>query len=304
MFVSNRKVFERTYIEYKGVNQLGTEFHDFFRNKRISQFKLLAIDMDGTTLNGDHELSSRTVNAIKEVYSKGLKVLFATGRMSSAVEKHLNILGTDGLVVSHNGAMVLDIYKNHIYVHNRVDNNVVDEVIRFYNECNSVLHFNMGDKIFVENVSKLSERYSRELGIKFDMINSFSDISESPTSLLLLDDKKKLNDFLSYLFSKCEGLFDYEFIPWFDDTWMLQFLYPNTSKGGAVINLAEQEKIYNHEIISFGDSYNDLEMIRQCGLGIAMGNACEELKKDADFVTKTNEQDGVAYVLEQLLSNE
>ncbi|WP_297420045.1 Cof-type HAD-IIB family hydrolase [Clostridium sp.] len=280
-----------------------TEFHDFFKNKKISQFKLLAIDMDGTTLNGKHELSDRTVNAIQKVYNKGLRVLFATGRMSSAVEKHLRILGTDGLVVSHNGALVLDIYKNHIYLHNRVNRKVVDEVMQFYDNYNSVLHFNIGDKVIVEKINKLSERYSKELGIKLDIINSFSDISENPTSLLLIDNKSKLKNFLNYICSKYAGLFDYEFIPWTEDTWMLQFLYPNTSKGGAVINLAKQEKIDNHEIISFGDSYNDMEMIRQCGLGIAMGNACEELKKDADFVTKTNDQDGVAYVLEQLLSN-
>jgi len=283
---------------------LNTEFHDFFKNKKISQFKLLAIDMDGTSLNELHELSDRTINAIQKVYNKGLMVLFATGRMSSAVEKHLRRLGTTGLVVSHNGALVLDIYKNHIYLHNRVNRKIIDEVIQFYKECNSILHFNIGDKVIVERISGLSERYSKELGIKLDMINSFSDISEKPTSLLLIDDKSKLKNFLDYICSNYEGLFDYEFIPWTEDTWMLQFLYPNTSKGGAVINLAKQEKIANHEIISFGDSYNDMEMIRQCGLGIAMGNACEELKKDADFVTKTNDQDGVAYVLEQLLSNE
>ncbi|MFW2491737.1 Cof-type HAD-IIB family hydrolase [Clostridium chromiireducens] len=280
------------------------EFHDFFKDKKISQFKLLAIDMDGTSLNEQHELSHRTINAIQKVHDKGLMVLFATGRMSSAVEKHLERLGTPGLVVSHNGALVLDIHKNHIYLHNRVNKSISDEVIEFSRKHKSILHFNLGDKVIVEKISMLSKKYSQELGIKLDLINSFSDISEEPTSLLLIDDKSKLTDFLENICHKYEGLFDHVLIPWLQDKWMLQILSPNTSKGGAVIDLAKQVKIKNHEIISFGDSYNDMEMIRQCGLGIAMGNACEELKKDADYVTKTNAQDGVAYVLEQLLSNE
>lgn len=281
-----------------------SEFHDFFKNKKISQFKLLAIDMDGTTLNGQHELSDRTVNAIQNVYNKDVMVLFATGRMSSAVDKHLRILGTTGLVVSHNGALVLDIHKNHIYLHNRVNKAIVAEVIEFYEEYKSILHFNIGDKIIVEKISQLSKQYSQELGITLDLINSFSDISEEPTSLLLIDDKSKLTKFVQDISTRYEGLFDYVLIPGIEDKWMLQFLSPNTSKGGAVIDLAKQLNIKNHEIISFGDSYNDMEMIQQCGLGIAMGNACEELKKDADYVTKTNDQDGVAYVLEKLLSNE
>jgi Cof subfamily protein (haloacid dehalogenase superfamily) len=283
---------------------LKSGFHDFFKHKKISQFKLLAIDMDGTTLNGQHELSDRTVNAIQNVYNKGVMVLFATGRMSSAVEKHLRRLETTGLVVSHNGALVLDIHKDHIYLHNRVNKSIVDEVVQFYKEYKSILHFNIGDKIIVEKITPLSKQYSQELGITFHLINSFSDISEEPTSLLLIDDKSKLTDFLEDICHRYEGLFDHVLIPWIQDTWMLQLLSPNTSKGGAVINLAKQVKIKNHEIISFGDSYNDMEMIQQSGLGIAMGNACEELKKDADYVTRTNDQDGVAYVLEKLLSNE
>lgn len=85
---------------------------------------------------------------------------------------------------------------------------------------------------------------------------------------------------------------------------MLQFLPINTSKGKAVLETARQLNINPEEIISFGDSYNDLEMIKYTGLGVAMGNACDELKDIADYITKLNSEDGVAYVLEELIKND
>ncbi|MFP7737476.1 HAD family hydrolase [Priestia aryabhattai] len=85
---------------------------------------------------------------------------------------------------------------------------------------------------------------------------------------------------------------------------MLQFLPNNTSKGKAVLEVADQLNIDKSEIISFGDSYNDLEMISSTGLGVAMGNACDQLKEVANYITKSNKDDGVAYVLEELIKNE
>jgi hypothetical protein len=68
------------------------------------------------------------------------------------------------------------------------------------------------------------------------------------------------------------------------------------------LQVAKHLGVEPEEIVSFGDNYNDMEMIQQTGLGIAMGNAVPELKKVADFVTLSNQEDGVAYVLEALLN--
>lgn len=272
-------------------------------NKKISDYKMLAIDMDGTTLNSNHELSKRTISAIQIVYKMGLNVLFATGRMSSAVTKHINILGINGLIVSHNGALVLDVYSNHIYLHDTVKKTIVKEVVDFYKSTESILHFNDLDRVLVEKLSDKSIKYAIELGIELELITSFYNIFNEPTSLLLIHKKNTLNKFLDYMKQHFNQLFDYVFIPWDEDNWMLQFLAPNTSKGAAVIDLAKKLNISQNEIISFGDSFNDMEMIRQCGFGVAMGNSCEELKYIADYVTKNNNQDGVAYVLEILINN-
>jgi hydroxymethylpyrimidine pyrophosphatase-like HAD family hydrolase len=81
----------------------------------------------------------------------------------------------------------------------------------------------------------------------------------------------------------------------------IAILAANTSKGKSVLQVAKRLGVKPEEIISFGDSYNDMEMIQYTGLGVAMGNAVPELKQVADFVTLSNHEDGVAVVLEALL---
>ena len=90
------------------------------------------------------------------------------------------------------------------------------------------------------------------------------------------------------------------FIPWFNDYWMLQFLPYGAAKGKAVMELANQLGMDSSQVMSFGDSYNDMEMIKESGIGIVMGNACEALKEVADYITLSNDEDGVAVILEKM----
>ncbi|MFD6511045.1 Cof-type HAD-IIB family hydrolase [Bacillus sp. NPDC060175] len=274
------------------------------KQKKLSDFKLLAIDMDGTSLNEKHEFSDRTISVIQKVHHHGVTVLLATGRMISAVTKHLNLLETPGLVVSHNGALVKDVHANKIYLHNKINKNVIARILFLYDQSKFILHFNIDDEVLLERPNNLSSRYAQELGITLDYIPSYSDITENPTSVLLMHTKGTLEKILKDITNECPNMFDYVLMPWTKGIWMLQFLPLNTSKGMAVLNVADQLNIQPSEIVSFGDSYNDFEMIQHTGFGIAMGNACQELKNVADYVTKPNTEDGVAYALEELMNNE
>lgn len=274
------------------------------KEKKLKDFKLVAIDMDGTVLNEKHELNDHTIEVIQQVEKQGLTILLATGRMISAVTKHLGLLGTSGLVVSHNGALVKDVYKNKVYLHHTVPSSVVDRVLSLHNEQKFVLHINVDDDVYVNRENTLSKKYAKELGIELSYISDYKNIHSNPTSILLLQSKEKLELILYDLQMHYPNTFDYVLIPWSKGIWMLQFLPINTSKGKAVLETAKQLNINPEEIISFGDSYNDLEMIEHTGLGVAMGNACDELKDIADYITKLNSEDGVAYVLEELLKND
>ncbi len=270
-----------------------------------TRFKLLALDMDGTTLNSNHSLSEKTIESINSFAKQGVEVVFATGRMPSAVKEHLMRVDTNGLVVTHNGALVKNMKTDQVLLKKTVNEEVVKAAIDFSRKSQTQLHLNLESSTVIENKSSKSNQYADELRISLDLTESFEQISEHPISLLLINRKAVLEEFLEACQNSDYLRFDYVLIPWTNEDWMLQFLPENTSKGQAVIELSEQLNIDpKQEVISFGDSYNDLEMVAGTFFGIAMDNACDELKKVAKYVTKSNDSDGVAYVLDQLMSNE
>lgn len=273
------------------------------RNK--TRFKLAAFDMDGTTLNSNHEMSTNTIEAINRFADRGVQVVFATGRMDSAVREHLNPINTNGLAITHNGGLIKNLKSGEVLSRKVIPSNIVEEIISFSKLNQSVLHINTDNEVLISKNHPLSEKYADEL--KITLTTSSFDHSESiePISLLLIDEKEKLRNYLELMQQAFKNQFDFVFIPWTEQVWMLQFLAANTSKGQAVLELSNLLGIDpQKEVISFGDSYNDLEMIADTYFGVAMSNACKELKDVAKYVTKSNDLDGVAYVLDKLEMNE
>lgn len=274
-----------------------SELKQLIADKGIKDFEMVALDMDGTLLTPKHELSERTIASIKKINDTGVAVVLATGRMTSAVQKHWEKLGIPGLVVSHNGALVKDLETGDVYHHQTIPDDIVAKTLKYFEDKNSIIHFNVNDCVYLTNPNLYSQRYSQELEIDLKYIPQLEEIKESPTTILLMDTKETLQRFLA----KLEGEYDYVLMPWYSDIWWLQLLPANTSKGKGVIAVAERLGIAPKSIISFGDSYNDKEMLQLTGLGVAMDNAVPELKKIADFVTFSNQDDGVALALEALL---
>lgn len=277
------------------------ELRQLLYEKQLSSFKMVVFDMDGTLLNRNHHLSERTIASIKMIANEGITVLLATGRMTSAVKNHLEKLGTPGLVISHNGALVKDVKTGKIYHHETVPKNVVMKILELLEGKETVVHFNFDDDIYLTVSNPYSDQYSQELKVYLNYADSLKYLKEEPTSILLMDSKDLLKQLLTSMSNQFLEEFDYVMMPWREDIWWLQLLPANTSKGKGVLQTAKFLGVQPEEIISFGDSYNDIEMLQISGLGIAMGNAVSELKEVADFVTLSNQEDGVALALEALL---
>lgn len=268
-------------------------------------FKMLALDMDGTTLNSEGQITVKTANAINRFISKGVTPVFATGRMSSAIRDHLNKIKKSGLVVSHNGALIEDLNSSEIILKKTIPEAVFTQVYDYCKSRKLIFHVNEPRTVYSEKRNYLSEKYKKELGIEISYISHLSSRIKEPISILMLGERKRLEDSKKDFEMLFGNDVDYVFIPWYEDQWMYQILPKNTSKGDGVTYIANVLGINpSTEIISFGDSYNDLEMIETTSLGVAMYNSCKELKDKSAYITKSNDQDGVAYVLEQLLEDE
>ncbi|MEK8129275.1 Cof-type HAD-IIB family hydrolase [Paenibacillus filicis] len=279
--------------------QLGGELARLLLRKP-GGYKLVACDMDGTLLGRDHQLSARTIRALQGVAERGITVLLATGRMMGAVREHAELLGIPGIVVSHNGALVKHSSNDTVYVHQTVPLPIARHAVAQALVKGLVIHWNCDDDVLVTARHPLSLRFSVELGVPLQELAAFSDTEQEPTSLLIMGGRGQLEEILNHTRSVYGQQFDHVLIPWFDDVWQLQLLPAETSKGKGVLAVAALLGIEADDIVSFGDSYNDLDMIAATGLGVAMGNAVEELKRTAKFVTLSHDEDGVAVALEVL----
>lgn len=281
---------------------LKDELYRLVEKKQLSKFKMVAFDMDGTLLNSDHKLSDRTIVSIKTIADRGILVLLATARMTSAIKNHIEKLGTSGIVVAHDGALVKDVITGQVYHHETIPKNLVVQLLELLEEKKTVVHFNFDEDIYLTVSNPYSNRLSQELGVCFKYISSLKYFELTPTSILLIDVKDVLQHLLLTISEQFEGQFEFVMAPWQNNIWRLQFVAQNSSKGKGVLLVAKHFGIKPEEIVSFGDNYNDMDMIQKTGLGIAMRNAVPELKQVSDFVTLSNQDDGVAYVLEALFN--
>ncbi|SHF41609.1 sugar-phosphatase [Caloramator proteoclasticus] len=267
-------------------------------------YKLIALDMDGTLLNENKEISKSNLEAIQFARRKGIKVVLATGRPTKGIEKYLkelNLIDENEYAVSYNGAVVQEVKSGKIIAKNVMS---LDDLKQLYNlskELNVNIHALTPNSCITPKINQYSELEATMNNIPLEIVD-FDAIDKNTTivKIMFVDPEEKLNKVIELL---PKELYDkYTIVrsaPFF-----LEFLNKKVNKGFGVRLLAEKLGIKPSEVICIGDAENDIHMIEFAGLGVAMGNAFPEVKKKADYVTKTNEEDGVAHVIKKFVLKE
>ncbi|MBZ4663119.1 MAG: sugar-phosphatase [Caloramator sp.] len=267
-------------------------------------YKLIALDMDGTLLNENKEISKSNLEAIQFARRKGIKIVLATGRPTKGIEKYLkelSLIDENEYAVSYNGAIVQEVKSGKIIAQNVMS---LDDLKQLYNlskELNVNIHALTPNSCITPKINQYSELEATMNNIPLEIVD-FDAIDKNTTivKIMFVDPEEKLNKVIESL---PKELYDkYTIVrsaPFF-----LEFLNNKVNKGFGVRLLAEKLGIKPSEIICIGDAENDIHMIEYAGLGIAMGNAFPEVKKKADYVTKTNEEDGVAHVIKKFVLKE
>lgn len=264
-------------------------------------YKLLALDMDGTLLKEDKTISKVTKKAIIAARKRGIKVVLATGRPLHGIKNYLeelDLLGEHDYAVTYNGAAIQKTLTGEMIAKKFM---TLDDM-KFLNKLRQKLGVDMHaltpEACITPRINKYSETesYWNEIPLyELDFDNLAPDtqvvkaiLVEDPPILKEAAEKlpKELYDKYSIMLSA----------PFF-----LEFLDKTVNKGTGVKLLAEKLNIRQDEIICIGDAENDIHMIKFAGLGVAMGNAFDNVKNAADFITKTNEEDGVAHVIDKFI---
>lgn len=297
-------------------------------------YKLLVLDMDGTLLNNNKEISNENIAAIKKACDAGVKTILCTGRSILGIEKFLKMLNLNNYnnySITCSGSLILNNTKEKILHHETLNIEDIRFIDNISKELNVTYNMYSHDKLLSPCPSFYNSFESAENNMSIMYFDNFETLNNClVTKMTLINEDKKIKNELKKIFS--EGIigkatffepkengnfnehlfFDIDKLPkkltekytlLKTTPYTIEVLNKNCNKGTGVKILADTLKISREEIICIGDSGNDKHMIEYAGLGVAMGNAFNEIKEVADYITLTNEQNGVAHVIEKFILN-
>ena len=261
----------------------------------------MAVDIDGTLLNDDKKISNRVKNAIVAAQKKGVRFAIASGRaiygiMSLAQELEFSKYG--GYVLSFNGGKIVNCATGEELYNRCLPHEVIPEICRYGKEygVNAVAFDN--DLVVEDDKDKYVLIESKLIGRTPKKVESIAEYITAPVNKMLLVGDPEI---LKPLEIKTHKVFKNRLSVYRSEPYFLEFLPLGIDKAKTLEELIGILGIEQSELMVIGDGYNDLSMIEFAGLGVAMENAQEEVKQAADFVTLSNQDDGVAYALERYL---
>lgn len=264
-------------------------------------YKLLAVDMDGTLLREDKTISKMTLKAVHDARKKGVKVVLSSGRHLGGIVNYmesLNLFYEGEYAVTMNGCSVQEVVSKDYQYKKTLTTYDMNRIIELGKNFNADVELVTANCFYVDKYK--------------DFFQWDADINNTDLKVINFDDLPKNTDVFKIMFVN-DGDFldrisqmipvdfrrDYTVLRSGDN--FLEFIKKGANKGTAVAYIADMLHISPEEVICIGDAENDTHMIKYAGLGVAMGNAYPSVKEAADYVTKTNEEDGVAYVINKFI---
>lgn len=258
--------------------------------------KLVAIDLDDTLLDSGLKIADKCLQAISEVQQRGILVTLATGRMYRSALPYARQLKVDVPLITYQGGLVKNSLSEEILYFRPLPPVPAAEVIRFFRNNGIHYHSYRDDELCMESLTEEGRYYERLSGIKAVIVDDLVSVCNSGGAMKIMavtDDKKLLLSMERELQDRYgETLNITRSKPFF-----LEVMAREANKADALRVVAAHYQINRDQVMAIGDSYNDIAMLEWAGVGVAMGNAWEAVKEAADFVTCSNDEDGVAEAL-------
>jgi Cof subfamily protein (haloacid dehalogenase superfamily) len=263
------------------------------------EYKLVAVDMDGTLLTPELEISKKTVETINKVIEKGVIFTLSTGRMYLAAMPFANMLKLDVPIITCNGALIKCSRTGKVYDIKKIDKQYSIEIIKYCEEAGLSVSVYREDDIYILKNSENLDIHMQLDHAKPQIVVDFDSLLDGSIIKIMFNssDKYSLEMHTRKLYELYKGKLNFYFsLPHF-----VEIVHKDANKRNALENLALKFNIKREEIIAIGDNFNDKDMIEYAGLGVAMGNAPDYLKDVAEFITHSNDEDGVRHVLEKFI---
>lgn len=266
-------------------------------------YKIIALDIDGTLANSDKEISQPTLDALLDIQEKGYHVVLASGRPTGGMVKYAEMLNLEkygNFVLSFNGARITNWKTKEVIYNQCVPPQVIPELYQTAIENGvGIVTYKGGDHIIAGTEPNEFLMYEARLtGLPIDYIPNFCEYVDFPVNKCLMGgDPEVLIRLEKELQKKYHGLL----LITRSEPFFLEFMPMNVDKAHSLVQLLTGLGLTTDNLICCGDGFNDISMITVAGLGVAMENAQEAVKSAADYVTASNDDNGIALVIEKFM---
>jgi len=262
----------------------------------MNNFKMVCLDIDGTLLNSNHEITEKVKNTIRVIANeKKIPVILVSARMPKGITFLQKELGIKEPIICYSGALILD-KDNEVLAREFIDVSNIEKIYKLIRNNNIHMSLYKDDEWYIEELDYWAKQESEITNIIPNIID-FNKLIErwrregvGPSKILCMSNPKEIN-FLK------ENIYGNDLNIYPSKPTYLEIMPIKASKTSAINCLQKKFNIDKSEIIAVGDNYNDIDMLEYAGVGVAMGNAPEEVKRHADDITLTNDKDGVAEAL-------
>lgn len=264
-------------------------------------YKLIAIDIDDTLINDDKEVTQATQQALEQAVAADVVVTLATGRAYASAQAIARQTGLNVPIITYQGALIKNLLDEKVLYERFVPLDAARKLFEYCIKHELHLQVYIDDKLYAREENQKLIDYANLNKTKYYVEPDLEKLIAMPTpKMLIIDDP----DFLDELTPILRELLGDQVHITKSKPYFLEIMHHEGTKGHALKFLADHFNCDLVDTIAIGDSWNDHEMLEVAGLGVAMGNAIAPLKQLADYVTLSNNEDGVKHVIEKFVLNQ
>lgn len=263
------------------------------------QYKLIALDLDGTLTNSEKKITPATKAALKRIMKRGARVVLASGRPVfgiTHIARELQLDEYGGYILGLNGAKIIECRTGEVIYNQCLPQDILPDVFRFAHEKRALCLTYDGDEIITEDIDNpyvaVEARVNRSRARRVESLEKY--VTYPINKCLIVGPPEKMEraeDEARKRFGARLNIYRSE--PYF-----LEIMPQHVDKAASLGRLLDHLHYTREQLVACGDGFNDISMVSFAGLGVAMGNAQEAVKQAADYVTLSNDNDGIARVAE------
>ena len=296
-------------IEHETIT--GKEFMKIFRKVKGIQepegdrFDLMVLDVDGTLTRSDRTISDMTRDAIVEAQKRGKTIAIASGRSIAGIRgiaSGISLEEYGGYIIAYNGTTIINCKTGECIFNQTIPNALIQPVYEAALELSvGIMAYNDAAKelIVANGVTSYVRADAEACRVSLREVDHFMRAVQAPVNKIFVsgdpERMKEVERILQRKFGAQLNIFR-------SDPYYVELLPKYIDKGVAADKLAKHLDISRERVICVGDSYNDLPMLRFAGMGVAMGNAAQEIREQADYVTAANDQDGIVELIDKFMT--